>query len=55
LQELKEAKVLVVKWIPGSENEADIFTKILDGPLFKRYEELLLGEGVISGKGGETK
>ncbi len=25
LQELKEAKVLVVKWIPGAENEADIY------------------------------
>jgi hypothetical protein len=37
LRELKEAKVLVVKWIPGSENEADIFTKNLDGPLFKHY------------------
>ena len=55
LQELKEAKVLVVKWIPGSENEADIFTKNLDGPLFKHYAELLLGKGAISGKGGDTK
>jgi hypothetical protein len=50
-----EAKVLVVKWIPGSENEADIFTKSLHGPLFKRYAELLLGKGAISGKGGEAK
>ncbi len=55
LRELKEAKVLVVKWIPGTENEADIFTKNLDGPLFKHYAELLLSEGVISGKGGDTK
>ncbi len=55
LQEIKEAKVFVVKWIPGSENEADIFTKNLDGPLFKRYAELLFGEGAISGKGGDTK
>jgi hypothetical protein len=44
-----------VKWIPGSENEADIFMKSLDGPLFKHYAELLLGEGAISGKGGDTK
>ncbi len=43
--------MLVVKWIPGSENEADVSTKILDGPLFKCYSELLLGEGAISGKG----
>ncbi len=55
LQELKEAKVLVVKWIPGLENEADIFTKKLDGPLFKHYAELLLGKGVISGNRGDTK
>ncbi len=55
LWELKETKVLVVKWIPGLENEADIFTKNLDGPLFKHYVELLLGKGAISGKGGDTK
>ena len=55
LQELKEAKVLVVKWIAGSENEADIFTKNLDGPLFKRYAELLLGEGALGSKGGNTE
>jgi hypothetical protein len=55
LQELKEAKVLVVKWIPGSEKEADIFTKNLDGPIFKCYAELLLGEEAISSKGGDTK
>ena len=45
LRELKEAKVLVMKWIPGLENEAAIFTRNLDGPLFKCYAELLLGEG----------
>jgi hypothetical protein len=27
LRELKEAKQLVVNWIPGSENSADMFTK----------------------------
>jgi hypothetical protein len=36
LRELKEAKVLVKKSILGSENKADIFTKNLDEPLFKR-------------------
>jgi hypothetical protein len=55
LRELKEAKILVVKWIPGSENEADIFTKNLDGPIFKRYADLLLGEGSVGGKGGDTE
>ncbi len=47
--------MLVVKWIPGSENETHIFTKNLDGPLLKCFAELLLGEGAISGKGGGTK
>jgi hypothetical protein len=55
LRELKEAKILVVKWIPGSENEADIFTKNLDGPIFKCYADLLLGEGSVGGKGGDTE
>ncbi len=41
LRELKEAKIMVVTWIPGTENEADMFTKNLDGPAFKRYAELL--------------
>jgi hypothetical protein len=31
LRELKEAKVLVVKWIPGSENEADTSQRTLMG------------------------
>jgi hypothetical protein len=55
LQELKEAKVLILKWIPGSENKADLFTKNLDGPLLKRYAELFLGKGALSWKGGDTK
>ncbi len=46
---------MVVKWIPGSENEADIFTKNLDGPIFKRYADLLLGKGSVGGKGGDTE
>ena len=44
LRDLKEAKVLIVKWIPASENQANMFTKNLYGPLFKRYTKLLLGE-----------
>ncbi len=35
LRELKEAGVLVIKWIAGAVNEADIFTKILDQPTFQ--------------------
>jgi hypothetical protein len=35
LRELKEACVLVIKWIAGAVNEADIFTKNPDGPTFQ--------------------
>jgi hypothetical protein len=52
LRELKEAKIMVVTWIPGTENEADIFTKNLDGPAFKWYAKLLLGKGAL-GKDSE--
>jgi hypothetical protein len=55
LQELKEAKVLIVKWISSSKNKADLFIKNLDGPLFKHYAELFLGKGALSGKGGDNK
>jgi hypothetical protein len=46
---------LVAKWIPGSENEADIFTKNLDSPIFKHYADLLLGKGSVGCKGGDTE
>jgi hypothetical protein len=54
LRELKEAKQLIVNWIPGSENNADMFTKNLDGLLFKKYSEMLLEEHALGGKGGDT-
>jgi hypothetical protein len=43
LKELKEASVLVIKWIAGAVNEADIFTKNLDGPTFQRYTRVFTG------------
>jgi hypothetical protein len=52
LWELKEEKIMVVTWIPGTENEADMFTKNLDDQAFKRYAELLLGKGAL-GKDSE--
>jgi hypothetical protein len=52
--ELEEAKQLIVNWIPGSENNAEMFTKNLDGPLFKKYVEILLREHGLGGKGGDT-
>jgi hypothetical protein len=43
LRELKEASVLVNKWIAGTVNEADIFTKNLDGPTFQQYTRIFTG------------
>ncbi len=37
LKELIKAGVLVIKWILGAVNEADIFTKNLNGPTFQQY------------------
>ena len=34
LRELKEDGILIFEWIPGEINDADMFTKNLDGPLF---------------------
>ncbi len=43
LWELIEADVLVIRWISGTTNEADIFTKNLDGPTFQRYTKIFTG------------
>jgi hypothetical protein len=43
LRELKEAGVLVIKWIADAVNEADIFTKNLDGPAFQQYTRIFTG------------
>jgi hypothetical protein len=43
LRELKETGVLVIKWISGAVNEADIFTKNLDEPTFQLYTRVFTG------------
>jgi hypothetical protein len=43
LRELKEAGVLVIKWIASAVNETDIFTKNLDGPTFQQYTRVFTG------------
>ncbi len=43
LHELKEAGILVITWLASSTNEADIFTKNLDGPTFQRYTNIFTG------------
>ena len=39
LRELKELKFLEVRWIAGSENETDMFTKNLHRPDIDRHGE----------------
>ena len=44
LRELKEEGILVIRWIPTAENEADLFTKNLDGPLFAKFAKAFVGD-----------
>jgi len=46
LRELKESKVLDIRWIKGSKNVADAFTKNLDGPAFEKCIRTLVGQDV---------
>ena len=32
-----------VIWVAGCDNDADIFTKNLDGPLFERFAQVFVG------------
>ncbi len=44
LGKLKEDGVLLVRWIPTSKNEAELFTKNLDGPLFTKFAKAFNGD-----------
>ena len=46
LRELKESKVMDIRWIKGLENDADAFTKNLDGPAFEKCIRTLVGQDV---------
>ena len=43
LRELKELGYIKVIWIAGSENDSDIHTKNLDGPLFEKFTKVYSG------------
>jgi hypothetical protein len=45
-EELKESKVMEIRWIKSSENNADTFTKDLDGPVFEKCIKTLVGQDV---------
>ena len=42
--ELKEGGVLLVKWIPGTTNDADIYTENLAGIDFEKHVETYTGK-----------
>ena len=44
LRELKEDGILLVRWVSTDENEADLFTKNLDGPLFAKFAKAFVGD-----------
>jgi hypothetical protein len=46
LWELKKSKVMKIKWIKHLENNADVFTKNLDIPGFKKCIKTLVGHDV---------
>jgi hypothetical protein len=44
LWKLKESKIMDIHWIKGSENDADVVTKNLDGPAFEKCIKTLVGQ-----------
>lgn len=43
LRDLKEDGVILVEWIPSSENSSDLFTKNLSGPTFEKHATVYCG------------
>ena len=40
---MTEAEPLIVKWIAGVDNDSNMFTKNLNGPMFERFAEVYVG------------
>ena len=43
MRELKEEGILVVRHVPGDENDSDMHTKNLGNPLFEKFCEVYFG------------
>lgn len=48
LRELKEQGTIKVQWIPGDKNDADLFTKNLEGPKYEKFAQVYVGEDEYS-------
>jgi len=44
LRELKEAEIILTKWVSSEENCTDLFTKNLGGSPFEKHVEVFCGE-----------
>ena len=44
LRQLKEEGLIETSWLPGVENEADLFTKNLPGPAFNKHTSRFCGK-----------
>ena len=44
IRELKQLGTVIVVWIPGDQNESDLYTKNLGGPDYNRHTEKFCGE-----------
>ena len=49
LRGYKENGVIEIVWMPGSDNEVDMFTKNLGGPLFHHILKVFVGEDKYMG------
>ena len=49
LRELKEAGILIVKWISGTKNDADLHTKNLAAADFEKHVAVYTGKDEYSG------
>ena len=49
LRELKEDGILIIRWISGDENDTDIHTKNLAGPLFEKHARTYFGNDEYNG------
>ena len=50
LCKLKEEGIIIVQWIPGITNDADIFTKNLEGPLLNKFVRVYVGDDEYLGQ-----
>lgn len=44
LRELKEEGNILVKWVPGKDNDADVHTKNLAGPDLEKHARVYFGD-----------